>query len=100
MKMFTLIYHKVLSDEVRRILRRTKVTAYSEIPKILGVGPQGIFDDSRYSLGHVVCLFAAVPDEWISKLVAAFQELTDRQRKLHGKPAVLHVFIMECTQAI
>ena len=100
MKMFLVVYRYYLEDQVRKLLSDMDVRAFSEAPKVLGVGEAGKVADSHTFPGYNSCIFAALPDEEVEHLVEGFRDFSEAYQEEHGKPAPLRAFVMPCDQVV
>lgn len=100
MKMLLVVYRYYLEDDVQGLLAKLGVTAFSEAPKVLGVGEAGKVADSHIWPGHNSCIFAALPEDQIQQIVVALRTFSEDHRAQTGKPAPLRAFVLPCEQVI
>lgn len=100
MKMLLVVYRYYLEDDVQGLLAKLSVTAFSEAPKILGMGEAGKVADSHVWPGHNCCIFAALPESHIAELISAFRSFSDQHRVRTGKPAPLKAFVLPCEEVL
>ncbi len=100
MKMLLVVFRYYLEDDVQRLLANLGVAAFSEAPKVLGVGEAGKVADSHVWPGHNSCIFAALPEAQIQEIVAALRVFSEDHRARTGKLAPLRAFVMPCEQVV
>ena len=101
MKMVVLIFRRTLDDEVRNLLEKLDIHAYTEIPKVHGIGEAGAAFGSFTSLGENSLILLAVPKEQASQMVKVFQDLRDRLGKdQHDAKIPMKLFVLPCEQII
>jgi len=101
MKMVVLIFRRSLNDEVRDLLEKLEIHAYTEVPKVHGIGETGAAFGAFTSLGENSLIFLAVPKEQASQMVKGFQELRDRLSKdQHDAKVPMKLFVLPCEQII
>lgn len=101
MKMIILTFRNTLEVEIRSLLEKSRVHAYTEIPKVHGIGEAGSSFGSFTSLGENSLIFLAVPKEQASQMVKVFQDLRDRLSKdQHDAKIPMKLFVLPCEQII
>jgi hypothetical protein len=100
MKMLIVVYRYYLEEQFHALMKQTGVHGFSEIPVVLGGGETGKVMDSRIWPGHNACLFAALPEDELSRVVTAVQQLAESQRGQSGNPAPIRAFVLPCEQVV
>jgi len=99
-KMLLVVYSEFLETLVRDRLEQARVTAFSELPRLLGRGEAGPAEDTRIWPGHNCAIFAVLPETEVERVVQAFRDLVAEQQggRTHGVP--LRAFVLPCEQLI
>lgn len=101
MKMLLVIFRQSLDEDVRELLRSLNVKAFTEAPRVFGIGEAGRSDDSFEWPGFNSMILAAMEDEQAAYVIDKLKEfrdhLTKRQR---GAKIPMRVFILPCERAL
>lgn len=101
MKMVMLTFRRSLDAEVRSLLKKMDIRAYTEIPKVHGVGEAGSAFGSFTFPGENSMILLAIPKERARIMVEAFEELRDRLTKQqHNAKIPMRLFVLPCEQII
>lgn len=97
MQMLMIIMKESLEDDVRMVLRKNKVTAFTEMHEATGQGEAGATLHSLSWPGFNNVIFVALPEPEASKLIESLVEFRDQQiERQSGAPIPLRVFSMPC----
>jgi hypothetical protein len=99
-KMFLVVYRYYLEEKVQAVLSNLGVKAFSEAPKVLGVGEAGKVQDTHVFPGYNACVFAVLPEADVGRLVDAFREFSRKHEEEFGKAAPLRAFVLPCEQVV
>jgi hypothetical protein len=101
MKMLLVVFRQSLDDDMRELLRDLKLKAFTEAPKVLGIGEAGQAGGTLKEQGYNSLILSALEDGHaiivISKLQAFRDELSRNQ---HGAKIPLRVFVLPCEQVV
>lgn len=101
MKMLLIIFRQSLDTEIAELLQSLKLQAFTEAPKVLGVGEAGRAADTFQQPGFNSLILSAVEDiqadAVIERLTAFRDELSRNQ---HGAQIPLRVFVLPCEQVL
>ena len=78
MKAVTITYNISTDDEVREVLRRVRITEYTRIPRVMGIGAvTGPRMDDHVWPGYNAMIVACVSDHHADTIMQALQEFRD-----------------------
>lgn len=104
MKMLMIVFRESLEEDVMRVLKELEVTAFTELPSVIGAGKTGAsfhaFRTFATPQTNSMVLTALADDhaEKVIKGLHAYRDqLTERQ---HGAYIPLRVFALPCEQAV
>jgi hypothetical protein len=101
MQMVMIVFRNSLEKDVLAVLRELDVAAYTDLPKVFGVGEAGMAFHSFTWPGFNSMILAALDDVHASQLVRALENFRDSARaRQEGATIPLRVFVLPCTQAI
>lgn len=101
MKMVVLTFRRSLDAEVRSLLEKMDIRAYTEIPKVHGVGEAGSAFGSFTFPGENSMILLALPKERACCMIEAYQALRDRLTKQqHDAKIPMKLFVLPCEQII
>ena len=101
MTMLLLIFHQSLDQDLHQLLDKLDVKAFTEAPKILGMGEAGATFNSFDWPGHNSMIIAALEDEQADKVVKRLREFRDDlARRQKGAKIPMRVFAHPCTRLI
>ncbi|MEW6543541.1 MAG: PG0541 family transporter-associated protein [Nitrospirota bacterium] len=101
MKMLMVIYRRSLDQDIRHLLKGLNVRAFTEAPKVLGMGEAGHAFDSLAWPGHNVMILSAMRNEEAEHVVAELKSFRDHLQGLQdGAKVPLRVFTLPCEQVI
>jgi GMP synthase PP-ATPase subunit len=100
-RMLLMIFRSSLEAEVFELLRKLRVKAFSDVPRVLGVGEAGIALHSFPSPGFNCMILTALDERESERVIDGVRRFHDRIRKAQKNSAVpLRLFVLPCTQAI
>lgn len=101
MKMVILTFRNSLDVEIRRLLEKEDIHAYTEIPKVHGVGETGPAFGSFVWPGENCVILLILPKERASEMAKAFEDLRDRlSKEQHDAKIPMRLFVLPCEQII
>jgi hypothetical protein len=100
MKMLIVVYRYYLEEQFQALIKASGIHGFSEIPVVFGGGETGKVMDSRIWPGHNACLFAALADDELKRMVTAVKEMAESQRDQSGHPAPIRAFVLPCEQVV
>ncbi|HEU4506413.1 MAG TPA: hypothetical protein VFR79_16390 [Nitrospira sp.] len=101
MKMLLVIYRQSLEDDVRDLLRDLDVKAFTEAPKVFGIGEAGTANSSFEWPGCNSLILAAMEEDQASKVIGELQAFRDRlSKRQNGAKIPMRVFALPCEQAV
>ena len=99
--MLLMFFRSSLEADVFDLLRKLRVTAFSDVPRVLGVGEAGIALHSFPSPGFNCMILTALDERDAERVIEGVRKFHDRMRKSQKGSAVpLRLFVLPCTQAI
>jgi hypothetical protein len=101
MQMVMIVFRNSLEEDVLSVLRELDVTAYTDLPKVFGVGEAGIAFHSFTWPGFNSMILAALEDRDAARLVRGLVTFHDTARaRQDGATIPLRVFVLPCDQAL
>jgi hypothetical protein len=101
MKMVLLTFRKSLDADVRSLLEKMDIRAYTEIPKVHGIGEAGPAFGSFAFPGENSMILLALPRERACHMIEAFAALRDRLTKQqHDAKVPMKLFVLPCEQIL
>ena len=101
MRMVMIIFRQSLEDDILRLFEELRVQAFTESPKVFGVGEAGSAFTSFAWPGHNCMIFSALADDQAGRVVEGLRALRDRlARGQHGAAIPIRVFLLPCEQAV
>lgn len=101
MKMLLVIYRQSLDEDVRALLHGLKVRAFTEAPKVFGIGDAGQAFDTFEWPGFNSMILSVMDDAQANEVIEAIRSfharLATNQRS--GK-IPLRMFVLPCEQVI
>jgi len=100
-KMLLIVFRDSLGEDIRRVLKDLKITAFTEAPKVLGVGEAGAALDSLDSPGFNSMIFAAVEEDQAQRVGEGLQAFREQlAKRQHGAKIPLRVFVLPCERLV
>ena len=101
MTMLLLIFRQSLEQDLHQLLADLEVKAFTQAPKILGMGEAGSTFNSFPWPGHNCMIIAALEDPEADKVVKRLREFRDDlARRQKGAKIPMRVFAFPCTRLI
>ena len=101
MKMVMIVFRNSLEADILRLLKRLRMKAFTDVPKVLGVGEAGTAMSSFIWPGANAIIFVVLEDADAARLVCQLEAFHFRaSEKQHGAKIPLRVFVLPCEQAI
>lgn len=101
MKMLQVIVRESLGEEIRRLLGGLHLTAYTEAPKVCGIGDAGMAEGTFEHPGYNSLILSALEDDRANEVITGIQRFRDDlSGKQHGAGIPLHAFILPCEQVV
>ena len=101
MKMVMVLYRRSLDQDIRHLLKELDITAFTEAPKVLGIGEAGQAFGSFTWPGHHAIILSAMEDFQAERLIEVLKEFRDHLCGLQGGAKVpMRVFVVPCEQSI
>lgn len=101
MRMVMVIYRYSLDQEIRHALTSLGINAFTEVPKIVGVGDAGQAFGSLTWPGHHAILLSALENEQAEQVIGVLKEFRDHKVGLQGGGKIpMRVFLLPCQQVI
>jgi nitrogen regulatory protein PII len=101
MKMVMVIFRQSLEEDILRLLEELHVQAFTESPKVFGVGQAGGAFASFDWPSHNCMIFSALPDDQAERVVERLKAFHDRlSQGQHGAKVPMRVFLLPCDQVV
>lgn len=101
MKMVMVVYRQSLDQEIRRLIKSLDLEAFTESPKVVGIGEAGHAFSSLTWPGHHAILLSALEDNQAVQVIGALQEFRDHMAQLGGGAKIpMRVFTLPCDRVI
>jgi hypothetical protein len=101
MKLLLVIYRQSLEEDVRQLLQELDVKAFTESPKVFGIGEAGKATSSFEWPGYNSLILAAMEEDQAAQVIRGLQSFRDRlaERQL-GAKIPMRVFVLPCERAV
>jgi hypothetical protein len=101
MKMLMIIFKESLEEDIRELLKKNEVKAFTEMHDLTGMGEAGATLHSLSWPGFNNMVLAALPEPEADKIIAVFREFRDRLiHKQGGAKIPLRVFSLPCEMVV
>lgn len=101
MQMLLIVSRNSLQDDVLALLKDLGVRAFTDLPKVFGVGEAGTRFGSFEWPGFNSLILVALEDEQARRVVDRLTAFRDRAAEVQrGAKIPLRVFVVPCTQAL
>lgn len=104
MKMLMIVFRESLEEDVMKVLKELGVTAFTELPSVIGAGEtRAAFQAFRslVSAQSNSMVLTALADEDAEKVIAGLHAYRDRSaQRQHGAYIPLRVFTLPCDQVV
>lgn len=104
MKMLMIVFRESLEGDVMNVLKELGVTAFTELPSVVGAGETRAAFQSFRSFASPQSnsmVLTALADEQAEKVIAGLRAYRDRSaQRQHGAYIPLRVFALPCDQVV
>lgn len=101
MKMLLVIFRASLDADIRQLLQDLNLNAFTEAPKVLGIGEAGQAADTLQQPGFNSLILSALEDDQAGNVIARLKIFrADLSRNQHGAKVPLRVFVLPCEQVV
>jgi nitrogen regulatory protein PII len=101
MKIVMIVFRASMEEDVLRLLADLGVKAFTDVPKVFGLGESGRAFASFGQPGSNAMILAALDDAEAALLVDGLKEFHRRSaRDQHGAKIPLRAFVIPCVQAL
>jgi hypothetical protein len=97
MNMLLIVFRESLEEEVRGLLKKLDVKAFTELHEVEGAGECGAVFQSFAWPGANSMILTALPEDHLKRVVEGLQAFRDqRVKQQHGAKIPLRVFLLPC----
>jgi hypothetical protein len=90
-----------MDEDIRQLLQNLDVKAFTEAPKVFGIGEAGKADSSFEWPGFNSMILAAMEDDQAAQVIEALRAFRDRLSKRQtGAKIPMRVFVLPCERAV
>lgn len=101
MKMLLVIFRESLDEDIRQLLHDLNLKAFTEAPKVLGIGEAGQAADTFEQPGFNLLILSALEDNQAWHVIAGLKTFRDElSRKQQGAKIPIRVFVLPCEQVV
>ncbi|MGH7257531.1 MAG: PG0541 family transporter-associated protein [Nitrospiraceae bacterium] len=101
MRMVMVIYRHSLDQDLRRLLKSLDIKAFTESPKLLGVGETTHACGASTWPGHNAIILSAMEDDQAERVIGMLRKFRDHMVELQGGAKIpLRVFTLPCERVI
>lgn len=101
MKMVMVFYRHSLDQDIRRVLKDFNLKAFTEAPKVVGIGEAECRFDALTWPGHHAIILSALDDIQADRVIRVLKEFRDYMVRLQdGAKIPLRVFTFPCERVI
>ena len=101
MKMLLLVFRQSLDQDLQKLLKDLDVKAFTEAPKVFGMGEAGTAFKSFAWPGFNSLILAAMEEEQADRVVARLRAFRDQlAQRQHGAKIPMRVFILPCERVL
>ena len=101
MKMLMIVFKESLEEEIRGLLKKHHVRAFTEMHDVTGMGEAGAAFHSLSWPGLNNMILAALPEPEAQTVVAALKGFRDDQiKRQSGARIALRVFVLPCEMVV
>jgi hypothetical protein len=98
--MMMVIFRQSLEEDILGLFKELRVQAFTESPKVFGVGEAGHAFASFDWPGHNCMIFSALPDEQAEQVAVALKAFRDHLEQRQGARIPIRVFLLPCEQVV
>ena len=97
MQMLMLVFRESLEAEIQELFQELKVTSFTQMPKVLGMGETGTAFNSFESPGCNSMILVAMEDGKVQSVLERLKGFRDKlSQRQHGTTIPLRVFVLPC----
>lgn len=101
MKMLLVIFRVSLDEDIRQLLQELNLKAFTEAPKVLGIGEAGQAADTLEQPGFNSLILSALEDDQAEQVIGRLRAYRDElSHHQHGANIPLRVFVLPCEQVL
>ena len=101
MKMLLLVFRQSLDQDLQKLLKNLDVKAFTEAPKVFGMGEAGTTFNSFGWPGFNSMILAAMEEEQADRVVARLRAFRDQlAQRQQGAKIPMRVFILPCERVL
>ena len=101
MKMLLVIFRESLDEDIRQLLQRLNMKAFTEAPKVFGIGEAGRAADTIDRPGFNSLIISALETDQAERIIAGLKIFRDEQSRNQGGAKIpLRVFVLPCEQVV
>jgi hypothetical protein len=101
MKMLMVVFRHSLDQHIRQLLQELDVKAFTEAPKVFGMGEAGQAYDSFDWPGFNALILAAMEDDQAAQVIGKLKAFRDgMSQKQQGGKIPMRVFTLPCERII
>jgi hypothetical protein len=101
MKMLLVIFRESLDEDIRQLLHDLDLKAFTEAPKVLGIGEAGQAADTFAQPGFNSLILSALEDDQARQVIASLKTFRDElSHNQHGAKIPLRAFALPCEQVV
>lgn len=101
MKMIIAIFRQTLDEDIRQLLDELNLKAFTEAPKVLGIGEAGQAADTLAQPGFNSLILSALENDQADQVIAGLRAFRDTlSRNQQGAKIPLRVFVLPCEQVV
>jgi hypothetical protein len=101
MKMLIVIFRESLDEEIRRLLRDLDLRAFTEAPKVFGIGEAGMAAGTFEHPGYNSLILCALEDDQAGQVIGGLKSFREKlSRNQRGAKIPMRVFVLPCDQVV
>lgn len=101
MKILMIVFRSSMDADVFAVLAKLGVDAFTDVPKVFGLGESGRAFASFEDPGSNSMILAAVEDDELARIVDGLRDFRARStRDRQGPKLPLRAFVLPCVQAL
>ena len=101
MKMLLVVFRHSLEDEILELLKSLDVKAFTEAPKVFGIGEAGAALHSFTYPGFNSMILTVLAEDQAERVMEGFKAFRDRlAQQQHGAKIPLRVFALPCEEVV
>lgn len=101
MKMLFVVFRHSLDQDIRQLLKGLGMTAFTEAPKLFGIGEAGHSMETFTWPGHNCMIMAAMEEDQAERVVEELRAFRDQLAELQGGGTIpMRVFVFPCMRVL